>query len=335
MTWRWEQLGFRVVETYSENRGHRLERTYPGDLVVSIDMYTPVGFADSVPRDEANQRFRDAIRGNEIVYYNGHAFYGSLQVLDDRDAYPQDTYQIILMDACWSYAYYTKQIFRNRATDADPDGYALVDVVNNTEPGITGSERTATVLWDNIFKGAGQVRAGGDATLYSWNNIITYMNEHAEARARRRTSHPNPEIYGASGVRTNRWQPADAEDDTDVDPDPDRSRYTNEVRVDIPDDDDTGATSAIRVPEGAGILEAVTIRADIEHTYVGDLTVTLIHGGRTLSLHDKTGGNTENLTIDLTTEAFAGLDASGDWVLHVVDSASHDTGALVSWSIAF
>ncbi len=200
--------GFRIVERFPENRGHRLEKTMQGRLVVSITMYTPVGFADNVPRDEASTRFRDAIRASEIFYYNGHAFYGSLDVLDDPSAYPAGRYQILFMDACWSYAYYTKQIFRNRATATDADGYALTDVINNTEPGITGSELTAAILYDNIFKGAEAVRRGRDASLYSWNNLIKYMNDHAELRARRRSSdHPDPEIYGASGVRTNRWQP--------------------------------------------------------------------------------------------------------------------------------
>ena len=329
------RIGFEVVETYPENRGHRLEKTYPADLTVTIDMYTPVGFADDVPREEANERFRTAIRNNEIVYYNGHAFYGSLRVLDDPSVYPQDAYQIILMDACWSYAYYTKQIFRNRATDDDPDGYALVDVVNNTEPGITGSEATATVLWQNIFKGSAAVRAGSDASLYSWNNIVTYMNEHAEARALRRHTHKNPEIYGVSGVVTNAWHPAEVDPNTDVDPDPNRSRFANEDRVAIPDNDSSGITSVIRVPEDSGRIENVRVRVEVEHTYVGDLTVSVIHGGSTLTLHERTGGNTSGLNIDLDTQTFAGTNADGDWILRVIDSANIDTGDLVSWSIEF
>ena len=156
--------------------------------------------------ETANELFRSAMKRNEIVYYNGHAFYGSLTVLDEPTAYPADTYQIIFMDACWSYAYYTKQVFRNKATEADPLGWALVDVVNNTEPGITGSETTAAILYDNLFKGAATVRRGGDASLYSWNNMIKYMNEHAQRRADARGEN-NPEIYGVSGVRTNAFKP--------------------------------------------------------------------------------------------------------------------------------
>ncbi|NUN49432.1 MAG: hypothetical protein HUU15_11450 [Candidatus Brocadiae bacterium] len=199
--------GFRVTEQLPDRRGHRMTRTYPGGLVVNVAMYTPVDFADDVDRDVASTRFRDIMRASEVFYYNGHAFYGSLRVLDDPTAYPEGVYQVLFMDACWSYAYYTKQVFRNRATQTDVDGYALADVVNNTEPGITGSERTAAVLYDNLFKGAAAVHARGDASAYSWNAMIRYMNDHAIERARWRTSHPDPEIYGVSGVRTNLFQP--------------------------------------------------------------------------------------------------------------------------------
>lgn len=335
LTREFQQRGFQIVETYDDNRGHRLEATYPGDLVIDIEMWTPVGFADNVPREEANERFRTALRNHEIVYYNGHAFYGSLRVLDDPEAYPQDTYQVLMMDSCWSYAYYTKQIFRNRATEEDPNGYALVDVVNNTEPGISGSYATAAILWTSIFRGASMVRVGTDASLYSWNNINAYMNEHAEYRARARTQYPNPEIYGVSGVRNNNWAPAAVDPNPDVDPDPDRSRYTNDTAVPIPDNDPVGATSNIHVPEGTGRLEAVTIRANIEHTYIGDLKVVVTHDGRILTIHEGSGGNTVNLTIELETDHYSGANAEGIWILHAVDSGTWDEGQIVSWSIEF
>jgi len=325
-----ERAGFRVAEEYPGNNGHRLERTYPGGLVVSVAMYTPVGFADHVPREEANARFRQAIHDHEIVYYNGHAFYGSLTVLDDRSVYPEGVYQIINMDACWSYAYYTKQIFRNRASDADPEGYTLADVVNNTEPGITGSETTAAILYDNIFKGAAAVHAGADATIYSWNNIVQYMNEHAEVRARNRFSHPNPEIYGASGVVTNRWQPGGG---GGTDPEPTGNTYESTESQDIPDNDPAGVTSTITVPADAGQAGSVHVRVDITHSYVGDLGVTLEHAGRTVALHDHAGGSADDLHLDVDLADFAGTAAEGDWVLHVEDSAAVDTGRLLAWSV--
>ncbi len=333
--------GFRVVDTFADNHGHRLEKTYAGGLLVSVTIYTPVQFADDVDRDVANGVFRDAMRDNEIIYYNGHAFYGSLDVLDDREAYPDDKYQIVFMDACWSYAYYTKQIFRNRSTDENPDGYVLADVINNTEPGITGSERTGQVLYDNIFKGTAAVRAGGDASLYSWNNMTRYMNEHAEERASWRTTYPDPEIYGASGVRTNRWQPGiepwqpdTDEPDEPEEPAADKTRHESAEAFDVPDDDPTGAQGTIDVPtEGAADVAGVAIEVNIEHTFIGDLTVTLSHAGKDLVLHDMSGGSTEGLAIKTTTDAFDGLTSGGTWTLQVVDSAAIDTGRVASWAI--
>ena len=80
-------------------------------------------------------------------------------------------------------------------------------MINNTEPGITGSEATALVLYENLFKGADLVLADEDASDYSWNNMIEFMNAHAEERAEARSIYPDPEIYGVSGVVTNRWTP--------------------------------------------------------------------------------------------------------------------------------
>ncbi len=323
--------GFAVKERFPERQGHRLEKTYPGGLKVSLTMYTPVLFADNVPREDANKRFQDAIRDHEIVYYNGHAFYGSLTVLDDPSVYPQDRYQIMFMDACWSYAYYTKQIFRNRATEGDPEGYALVDVINNTEPGITGSERTAEILYHNIFKGASAVLTGGNADGYSWNNLVKYMNDHAEVRARQRTQYPDPEIYGVSGVRTNRWKPG-IRPDVPTPPAGETKRFESATRVAIPDNAAAGAESVIEVDVDRPASQ-VKIQVAVEHTYVGDLLVTLEHGGRKLVLHERTGGGADNLNLALSSDAFAGVSTKGAWKLKVVDSAKVDTGAIVKWSV--
>jgi hypothetical protein len=201
-----EGQGFRVTQTFPDKKGVRLEKTMAHGLKIEMDMLSPVSFADHVEREKSNAAFRDAIRSHEIVYYAGHAFYGSLTVLDEPTAYPTDTYQIIFMDACWSYAYYTKQVFRNKATAADPNGWLMTDVVNNTEPGITGSERTAHQLWMNVLAGADAKYGGLSAKRYSWNNLIKYMNEHAQRRAEAR-GEDNAEIYGVSGVKTNVFKP--------------------------------------------------------------------------------------------------------------------------------
>ncbi len=219
----WRDQGFRTIETFADNKGVRLEKTYgTGErtLTITIDAYTPVSFADTVDRDVATQRFRDAISGKEIIFYGGHAGYGSLSVLDTPDIYPADTYQILFMDACYSYAYYTKQVFRRKATTADPTGFVDADVVNNTEAGV--SDRPSLALWDNLFKGAVAHFEGGDVTRYSWNAMIEHMNEVAVQQAARRTKNKTPEIFGVSGARTNVYDPSagDVSGDDDDDSTP-------------------------------------------------------------------------------------------------------------------
>lgn len=203
------KYGFKQKKKFADGMGLQLAKTYANGLKVTIDIYTPKGFADHVPREESNARFVEAIKTHEIVYYAGHAFYGSLDVLKNKDAYPENQYQVIFMDACWSYAYYTKQVFENKVTEADPKGFALADVVNNTEPGNTGSEETAAVLWGNLFKGADLVKGGKNPKAYSWGKLIGFMNEHAEWRAESATAQgepQHPEIYGVSGVRSNTYK---------------------------------------------------------------------------------------------------------------------------------
>lgn len=335
LTRSFQRLGFAISETYPGNKGHALKKVYPGGLTVTVKMLTPVSFADHVPREQSNLEFQKVIRESEIVYYNGHAFYGSLTVLDDKANYPADKYQIMFMDACWSYAYYTKQIFRNRATDADPKGYAMVDVVNNTEPGITGSEETAAILYDNIFKGAAAVKAGTSAAAYSWNNMIKYMNDHAEARARARagTDHENPEIYGASGVRDNKWKPGSGGGTGPVTPPAGATRFEVKRGASIPDASTTGVSQDLSVPTTSKKADSVKIEVDIEHSYIGDLTVTLTHAGKTVTLHQQAGGGADDLSLRLTSDAWKGLTAQGRWTLKVVDSEAQDVGTLQSWAI--
>jgi len=65
----------------------------------------------------------------------------------------------------------------------------------------------------------------------------------------------------------------------------------------------------------------------------GDLTVTVQHAGREVTLHDRTGGSTDNLTLRAAVEDFSGVDPAGAWALTVTDTASIDSGRLVSWAV--
>ena len=150
--------------------------------------------------------FTRALKEHEIMIYDGHSFYGSLGVLQDRENYPADTYQIVFMNSCWSYEYYTRQVFAAKATPEDPDGWLGADVVNNTESAwfLNMADETR-ILLTNLFAGAETGGKDGNR-YYTWANINGAMNDLAIQRFHSYglKSH---EIYGVSGVRTNRWDP--------------------------------------------------------------------------------------------------------------------------------
>jgi subtilisin-like proprotein convertase family protein len=329
-----EYEGFSVVETFPDNLGARLEKTYPGGLEVIANFYTPEALKDHRPREEVNQLFMRAIHDHEIVYYNGHAFYGSLTVLKEPEAYPDETYQIINMDACWSYAYYTKQVFENKVdADKDPTGMKFADVVNNTEPGITGSHKTAWLLYKNIFNAASGFMQGEAPTKYSWNDLIVYMNDSAERRARWYDPEKfHAEIYGASGVTTNCFNPAGASRCREDGGSTLIHEYEDITEVSIPDNDITGTSRTIGVPD-AFTLQAVQVELDIRHTYIGDLRVTLTRNGSERVLHDNTGGGSGDILTTVDVAGFDSQDAAGDWTLTIVDSSKHDTGKLTGWKL--
>ncbi len=110
--------------------------------------------------------------------------------------------------------------------------------------------------------------------------------------------------------------------------------FSNHTAVAVPDNDPTGASSSISVsqPGSAGL---VTVRADIAHTYIGDLTVTITSpSGTSVTLHDKAGGSTDNLAKTWSLTDFVGQEITGDWTLKVVDSAGSDTGTLNGWDLS-
>ncbi|MBW3695450.1 peptidase S8 [Vibrio sp. T187] len=112
------------------------------------------------------------------------------------------------------------------------------------------------------------------------------------------------------------------------------ANYVNNDSVVIPDNSTVGATSLISVSR-TGDAGQVSIDLNIEHTYIGDLkiTVTSPTGGEAV-LHNNTGGSSANLNTSYNVD-FTGFEAQGEWVLSVVDSANQDTGKLVSWGLNF
>ena len=113
----------------------------------------------------------------------------------------------------------------------------------------------------------------------------------------------------------------------------------NNIAWEIPDDDPSGVGSSISFSE-RGTVQSIELLADITHTYVGDLRVELVApSGKRSILHNKTGGGTDNLLLQLKSSespelgTLAGEPLHGAWVLRVADLEELDTGTLNRWSL--
>jgi subtilisin-like proprotein convertase family protein len=110
----------------------------------------------------------------------------------------------------------------------------------------------------------------------------------------------------------------------------------------IPENDPAGVTSVINVVESFPVSE-VEVAVDITHTYIGDLIVEIRHGVKTVRLHNRTGGSTDNIVGTYpTTLSVSGPGTLGDflndssdgaWTLFVSDNANIDIGTINSWCI--
>ncbi|MCA9294442.1 MAG: proprotein convertase P-domain-containing protein, partial [Phycisphaerales bacterium] len=89
----------------------------------------------------------------------------------------------------------------------------------------------------------------------------------------------------------------------------------------------------------------VDVDMDVTHTYIGDLRIILTNpSGISVTLHDRTGGTTEDIVGTYDDEGamppdlpalsdFDNLGSMGNWVLTVSDNANGDVGSLNSWTL--
>jgi subtilisin-like proprotein convertase family protein len=90
-------------------------------------------------------------------------------------------------------------------------------------------------------------------------------------------------------------------------------------------------------------LRGLTVNVEIQHTWIGDLVVTLVppaaSGIPSIKLHDRAGGSTRDLRRSFdaaTTPALAqavGRSASGRWLLRIQDAAREDEGQLIKFGL--
>ena len=319
-----EGRGFSKIGAW-DPKGERYRRIKNGyeeiiDLICPTDIYN---------NPDSDAIFKKGIAEHEVVLYNGHSFYGSLNVLRDCTMYPADTYQIFYWGSCWSYEYYTRQIFECRKTEQDPMGWGLADVVNDTESGwFHNNAEFSRILLTNLFAGVETGGKDGDK-YYTWYNIIAAMNQQA-LDAWQTQGTETHEIMGVSGVKNNKYDPEATQ------PGSQGSRYESTTSYDIPDNSTTGVESEIVVTSPV-TPSRITVSVNIEHSYIGDLRVVLVRGSNQIVLHDREGGWEDNIVKEYETvfngTALIGQDAQGSWILHVDDNQAQDTGKIKGWSI--
>lgn len=156
---------------------------------IEIDLHDPTKLS-------LTPSFRAALRSYQLVFFNGHSRYGTRDFLTDRDSF-SDKYQIVMMHSCRSYPYYVRQVFRGKATEADPTGWAAADVVATGESSYpTDSPRTLKPLLQGLSEGLAAVESGRATRAPSWLSMVSKMNDATSGI-----------MYGVAGVRTNRWKP--------------------------------------------------------------------------------------------------------------------------------
>jgi len=133
--------------------------------------------------------------------------------------------------------------------------------------------------------------------------------------------------------------------------------FESEVNREIPDFDPQNPQvlmDTINVQE-SGIVADVNVSVIITHTFIGELTIDIAHGGLNVRLWDRQCGENDNLDIIFDDEGdpvvcgsptvgrfqpvgslsdYDFLDVNGDWTLTVADNAIGNIGTLNKWGIS-
>lgn len=126
------------------------------------------------------------------------------------------------------------------------------------------------------------------------------------------------------------------------------------VNVGIPDSGGGSITQTVTVPAGGNVGD-VRASVNIDHTYIGDLSIDLVHGATTVRLYDETCTSQEDMTLtyddaggvldcntttsgadiqpDQALSGFDGAAAGGAWNFVIEDHASLDTGTLLQMCV--
>ena len=103
-----------------------------------------------------------------------------------------------MMHSCQSYAYFTRQVFRAKATSFDPSGFDLADIIATGKSSYpSGAPKTLKVLLSSLMDGMIAIQRNRAADAPDWLTIAEGMKGATWGDI----------LYGVAGVRTNRWLP--------------------------------------------------------------------------------------------------------------------------------
>jgi hypothetical protein len=191
-----ERLGLKdSLEQLEEGKINRYTWKGPGGATAIIDVYDPSKYFWYWGE------FHDALKEYDVVYYDGHSNYGTFHMVDDPEWF-HDRYQIVFLDGCRSYAYYTRQYFKSKG------GFDKGDMVGTGESApFYVADDVSHHLLKGLIDGIAAVKSGEDHKAPSWQKITEHMNDDAWHV-----------LYGAAGVRDNKWQPTTQPPEPDPDP---------------------------------------------------------------------------------------------------------------------
>ena len=252
------------------------------------------------------------------------------------------------------------------------------DGQGNTNVPVTGTATTlcAPPVITNVFSSNVQ----GSSAVINWTTNVaassvvhygtTIPPASTSSSASRVTAHALP-LAGLSSCSTYYYsvESTDAYGNTAIDnnggnyyvfvtPQNTNASYTStDTPLAIPDNNATGITSTINVPDLDQVTD-VNVLVNLTHTFDGDLNLSLVApNGTTVSLAARRGSTGDNFTNtvfdDAATTPIAsgtapftgsfkpesplsavnGIPAVGAWKLKVVDAAGGDTGTLLNWTL--
>jgi hypothetical protein len=108
------------------------------------------------------------------------------------------------------------------------------------------------------------------------------------------------------------------------------------LNLGIPDGDPQGISTPLNVSNEPAAGRKIIVSIDIRHTWIADLSVKVTApNGNEISLHQRTGGSSDNIVKEFDVTGLSTGKAAGVWTLTVVDSVKYDSGSVRGWAIIF